>query len=192
VRWGLIFYIRDKLGKNARFITATNKRKLLGHALKTDLAVTLRVVLALLTIGADPFISDLSWQQLSGSKTKPGIPLLAERFAFFQEVIEHLESWSSRPKASRAEVGPILRAWADVLMHLLNSKTQQIPDKEESKDQNDLIKASKVIATTFATFPDLSEELQQLLAGQFSQPLEVENLQSVEVENSSGKRCCFQ
>jgi len=186
VRWGLIFYIQDKLGKNARFTTASDKRKLLGHALKTDLAVTPRIVLTLLTIGTDPFVSDLSWQQLSGPKTKPGIPLLAERFAFFQEVIEYLESWSSRPKASRAEVGPILRAWADVLKHLLNSKVQ------ESKDQNGLIKASKVIATTFATFLDLSEELQQLLAEQFLQSLEVENLQSVEAENCSGKRCCFQ
>ena len=185
VRWGLVFYIRDKLGKNARFTTASDKRKLLGHALKTDLAVTPRIVLALLTIGTDPFVSDLSWQQLPGPKIKPGIPLLAERFAFFQEVIEYLESWSSRrPKASWAEVGPILRPWADVLKHLLNSKVQLIPDKGGSKDQNDLTKASKVIATTFATSLDLSEELQQLLAGQFSQ--------SVEAENSSGKRCCFQ
>jgi hypothetical protein len=150
VEWRLFFYVEEKLKEDPLFPPASVKRGLLDYTLLRDSTFNPKPILALLTLGIDPFIRS---EDLLNRETL----MCSEQFMFFENVINTLDS--------RYPIQPSqLRAWGDVLRHLLSWGAFQGFREDDTRDQ-----ASRQIASIFSALPELNEELQALLTKGFSQ-----------------------
>jgi hypothetical protein len=114
VELGLVFYIEETMKTPRHLLTTEVKRELLDLALETNYTTIPRIILALLTSGIDPFVSDRRPQQGNSLKENSIRPLYSEQFRFLDKVIRWLDK--------NCEVKTLTSSspWAQVLRHLFN------------------------------------------------------------------------
>jgi hypothetical protein len=186
---GFIPYVREKLENNTEFPNPTAKRRLLHHSLSSESIINPSMVLTLLSLGAEPFMSDLNWKTTSSRRKQWG-PSSTERFMLFKKVVQHLDQRSTLDESCSSEAGcnRMLPLWAEVMHSLLQPVTDRAIWNHASKIRDDFNNASKVISQRFEQLPLLDNELQLLLREKASQLLRAEESSDI----SETRRCCFQ
>lgn len=172
VRYGLHCVIRER-ANDTRIFTSSFKRELLRISLGLTQSSTLlspKLILALLSVGADPFASELDPTQ-SGFRDMPGEALEAHRLMVFQAIITHLrhrpthcQQPSTRTKKEKGEEGGgSLQDWAEVLRYFLTPRYSSMWKHKPPEICDGFSEVSEIITYRFQSLPEVNAELQGLL-----------------------------
>jgi transposase len=208
VQWDLHSYVRRKLESNPHSPTSAQKISLLYISLSKEYIICPKMILTLLSIGADPF--DRVGENAGNALLLPirGEAVSQQRLILFYKAIEYLGSSSTcssyicYPKSNGAQLDPSLHDWAEVLRNLLGVLPESLEEKPRPISLH-LRRASEVISLRFREYPSVEEELQRCLISAsprekvLAKPIypasrPPEEKEDAQIHASTKKFCCFQ